>query len=328
MTQDNGDVFTNGIGENETTEKSVSESDKHEADLQDVDVGVIKPREPKHAKTIRVIILVVILLAAMLTAAWMTKRAYLNNDTFDITFYRVGSDKLKSNMRTVVVSDLHMSRFGKDNEDLMDAIERLRPDFITVTGDLNTYGMPGGMEFACHTSAQLVSIAPTYYVMGNHEVDLIIKGNQDLKAALTETGVTLLNNRIVTTVVNGNTVSIGGLTQRYDEREKYAPNFTRDMSNAEGYRILLTHYPQSFIQGLWYEDADLAICGHAHGGQIRLPFLGAMYTPDQGLFPKLTEGMHEFYYMTLVVSRGLGNNFFIPRVNNRPELVVIDMSTY
>lgn len=281
---------------------------------------------PKHfwRRLMYIAVLLVFIVGAFLTV----KSVYMDNDQFDVTFYRVGSDKLKSNMRTVLVSDLHMKQYGKDNAELLDAIRRLNPDFISVAGDINTYGAKNTTEFICEFCTELVKIAPTYYVLGNHEMDEILHNKIDLKARIEETGVILLSNQSIETTINGNAVVIGGLTQRYEEREKYAPHFMEKLLEKQGFRILLTHYPQSFLQGLQDENIDLAMCGHAHGGHIRLPLIGAMYTPDQGLMPKLTEGQHEYEFMNLIISRGLGDSGGLPRINNKPELVVVDMSTY
>ncbi|MFQ8733842.1 MAG: hypothetical protein ACLSAC_27290 [Enterocloster bolteae] len=94
------------------------------------------------------------------------------------------------------------------------------------------------------------------------------------------------------------------------------------------FKLLLVHYPEYFLDGIEDLPIDLALCGHAHGGIIRIPFVGGVYAGEQGFFPELTEGMHELGNSTVIVSRGLGNSHKIPRINNKPELVVIDVNWY
>lgn len=252
----------------------------------------------------------------------------MDNDHFGITFYKVSSSKLSSNMRAVLISDMHMSYYGEENSELLDAVARLNPDFIAVTGDSNTYRTPGGIEYTKKLCESLVQIAPTYYALGNHELEGILYEGGDYKKTIKDTGVILLDNSTVETEINGNAVTLGGLTPIYTQAEQYAAGYLAEFTSKGGYKILLTHYPEGFAQGLQNESIDLAMCGHAHGGLIRLPYVGAIYAPDQGFLPDLTEGVHTYGNLNLVISRGLGVSSAIPRFNNEPELVVVDMCTY
>jgi len=91
------------------------------------------------------------------------------------------------------------------------------------------------------------------------------------------------------------------------------------------YTVLLSHRPELFDV---YADnnIDLVLSGHAHGGQVRLPFIDGLAAPNQGLFPQYSEGVHENNRTKMVVSRGLGNSIFPIRINNRPELVVFTLT--
>jgi hypothetical protein len=99
------------------------------------------------------------------------------------------------------------------------------------------------------------------------------------------------------------------------------------MQSEDGaYTVLLSHRPELF-DAYAANGIDLALCGHAHGGQIRLPLIGGLFVPNQGLSPKYSEGVHEKGQTKMAVSRGLGNSIAPVRINNRPELVVITLST-
>ena len=106
-----------------------------------------------------------------------------------------------------------------------------------------------------------------------------------------------------------------------------------DFAAQSGYKMLLVHYPEYYAEdtgALIGKDIDMALCGHAHGGQVRLPFLGALYTPDQGFLPTLTAGLHQIGDTSLIISRGLGDGKGtpVPRINNPPELVIVDINWF
>lgn len=90
------------------------------------------------------------------------------------------------------------------------------------------------------------------------------------------------------------------------------------------FSILLSHRPEHFADYA-KEGVSLAFCGHAHGGQIVVPKLGALYAPDQGIFPSYTDGIYEHKGCTMVVSRGLGNSRAPQRINNRPQVMVVTL---
>ena len=96
----------------------------------------------------------------------------------------------------------------------------------------------------------------------------------------------------------------------------------------EEFKLFLCHYPDVFKEAMEDYPVDLALCGHAHGGLIKLPGIGALYSNEQGFFPKLTQGCLQLDGSTVVISRGLGNSSKVPRFNNRPELVVVDVDCY
>ena len=119
------------------------------------------------------------------------------------------------------------------------------------------------------------------------------------------------------------------MTQNPTEFDEYGKDFfEKAMSADDNFKLLLTHYPEYFLSKLNAYDIDLAITGHAHGGQVRLPFIGGLYVADQGLFPKLCDGYHEDGNSKFIVSRGLGKSGIVPRINNKPEIVIADISWY
>lgn len=221
------------------------------------------------------------------------------------------------------VSDLHNAEFGKSNEKLLSQLKAASPDIIAVTGDLidsRRHDIPKAMEFI----DSAVDIAPIYYVSGNNEA---WSGQYDeLKERLLEAGVTVLESESTTIEHEGVSLRLLGLSDpdfllRYDKRSLVGSQLNDMVDGSGNYCILLSHRPELF--DIYAEhNIDLVLSGHAHGGQLRIPFVGGLAAPNQGLFPEYTEGLHKMNNTQMIISRGLGNSVFPLRVNNRPELIV------
>lgn len=282
-----------------------------------------KRRKPGAARRFLCALIALALLAAGGWAAW-TKLTDMS--TFGVTFYELQDDKITSDIRIVFLSDLHLSEFGEGNEDMAQAVARLQPDIIAIGGDMNISGNPD-YQPVLTLLAKLTPIANVYYALGNHEYEEYLFGETNLIADIKASGVTLLSNHYVTVEVNGNLIDIGGLNEMSKHFEQYSQKFYTSYMQSQNYRLLLAHDPAYFTDKglLTGEPIDLALCGHRHGGQAIVPFLGGLYFPGAGLFPDMTEGAHDVQGTWVVVSRGLGNSGDLPRVNNPPELVVIDL---
>lgn len=218
------------------------------------------------------------------------------------------------NFRILQISDLHNKNFGKQ---LIKKAKKTSPDIIVITGDLIDANRPNA-EVALNTVKELTDIAPVYFVSGNHEKAL---NYPKVRTLLEGVGAVVLDNETVTINKNGEEIKLIGLLDYYFSR-----NMTRTLKKAikddSGFNILLSHQPD-FMDEYSSYDIELVLSGHEHGGQFRIPFIGGVYSPHQGIFPKLSEGMHEENGTTIIISRGLGNSTFPLRLFNRPELVVI-----
>jgi predicted MPP superfamily phosphohydrolase len=177
---------------------------------------------------------------------------------------------------------------------------------------------------------QLTPIAPTYYAPGNHEwTGAYNNGHKDLIEAIRKTDAVYLENSYKRVKIGTNILYIGGVFgyEKTILETDWSKNML-DKFNAEtGFKLLLCHFPNLFADTLKDYSFDLALCGHAHGGQIRLPFTEGLWCENQGLFPKYTSGLHQMNNTLVCISRGLGNkNHRLPRINNQPELVVVDIN--
>lgn len=224
--------------------------------------------------------------------------------------------------RIAQVSDLHNASFGPDNRTLLDRLRETQPDLIVLTGDLVDAYRPDP-EVSLSFARQAVSIAPTCYVTGNHEARL--SDYASLRAGLKDAGVTVLDNQSVTLERGGASIRLIGLQDpAFLPGDALQPTLDGLCDPSGGYQILLAHRPE-YLELYAACGVDLVFSGHAHGGQFRLPWVGGLFAPGQGLFPTYDGGVYARDNTTLIVSRGLGNSLFPFRVNNRPELVVAEL---
>ena len=269
-----------------------------------------------------ILLILIVLFAAII--AWVI----WDNNRITVTEYTIKDAEIPENFsgyRILQISDLHNVEFGEDNEILLNQISRLHPDMIVITGDLiDSYHTNVDISLAFIREA--VKIAPTYYVFGNHEVR-IPESYTLLKDGMEKAGVVVLDQP-VTLEKDSQTISLLGVADpsamSSDSRyyTQIVGSMLKDVMPEETvYSILLCHRPEVF-DAFVENGIDLAFTGHTHGGQVRIPFLGAIFSPDQGLFPKYDSGLFTEKDTTMIISRGLGNSSFPFRVDCPPEIVV------
>ena len=260
------------------------------------------------------------LMAGAAVAVLATGYCIWQNEDIGISRYTYTSDKVTGNLdglKIVHVSDLHNKEFGKNNERLVSVISKESPDLIIISGDL-VDSRRTDIEAALDFVTQAVEIAPVYYSTGNHEERLDKETYAYLLSSLEEIGANVLENELQTVYFGDDSLCIFG-------KQDGAIAFIGDIYNGtEKLKLMIAHKPQH-IEQYANAGADIVFSGHAHGGQVRIPFIGGVLAPDQGFFPKLSEGAHTFGDTTMFISRGLGNSLCPIRVNNRPELIVVTL---
>lgn len=256
-----------------------------------------------------------------------------DNGRIVVTHYEVKSENLPKEFdgyKIAQVSDLHNDEFGENNKELIAKLQELKPDMIAITGDLldsRRTDVAKAFDFV----EQAVEIAPCYYVTGNHESRR--KEYLELEKKMLEAGVVILRDETTTLQWNGAAITIAGM----DDPCFYLEDDTFEMipreihqvveeltEEKEGFLLLLSHRPELFDIYCQYE-VDVALTGHVHGGQFRIPLLGGVIAPNQGFFPKYDAGLYERGNTSMVLSRGLGQSLIPFRVNNPPELVVVEL---
>lgn len=236
----------------------------------------------------------------------------------------VASDDLPAafdGLRIVQISDLHGKQFGADNENLLEKVAGLQPDVIAITGDL--IDRQEQLDMVPALARGLADIAPTYYVTGNHE--WAVKCVSELKQLLTDCGVRVLTNGYEIWEKDGATLAIAGVDDPNGPADQMTGAELRGGIDAD-YTILLSHRNTVFDYAGW--GYDLTLCGHGHGGIIRIPLLDrGVLSTNRTLFPDCDGGLYEFSDGGFCFeSRGLGSNtvpFHAFRLFNRPDLPVI-----
>ena len=241
----------------------------------------------------------------------------------ETTVYDYTSTKIPEEFegfRIVQISDFHLKQFGTEEEQLIAAVEACAPDIIVMTGDI-VDGEHDDLSPLAQLLAGIHDLAPIYYVSGNHDLasDAVVQYDQMQDLFLTY-GVTDLDDRQETIYRNDAQICLTGVQWRDVYFKDYIPRADQAYFN-----ILLYHCGDLFdlLSGYGY---DLLMAGHIHGGVVRLPFVGGLVNTGGTLFPKYDGGAFENQYMSMVLSRGLGDADF-PRFYNRPELACVELHT-
>ena len=286
----------------------------------------------------RIIVLAVVaavFLALVIWTAW-------GNTALELNTYTVSSNRLPEafdGYRIAHISDLHNAEMGENNEKLLDMLREVEPDIIAITGDLID-SRHTDIEIALQFVSEAMEIAPCYYVPGNHEANLSKTEYERLESGLTDAGVFILHDSEFILEKEGTAISIIGidepncysastsiiLGEEYESKvgSTMDPERIREISTIDSFTVLLSHRPEYFEQYA-EADVDLVLSGHAHGGQFRLPFVGGLVAPNQGLFPKYDAGLYTEENTNMIVSRGIGNSILPFRFNNRPEVILIEL---
>lgn len=277
-----------------------------------------KIRSRKKGITFIVVLLIFIVWLIITNINIQTTLIKINNEDIPKSF-----DKY----RIAVIADLHNKQWSNK---LTKSLDKSKPDIIVIVGDLidsSKTDIDVAMDFVDNA----IKLAPVYYVSGNHEA---WSGQyENLKSLLLKSGVIVLDDEEVLIKNKSDKILMLGLSDpdfykvgapHYESASLIESRLTTIINGYEGYKVLLSHRPEHF-ETYSRLGVDLTISGHAHGGQVRIPFLGGLIAPNQGFMPQYTSGRYTLNEKDMVVSRGLGNSIIPIRFNNMPQLVIIEL---
>lgn len=267
---------------------------------------------------------------------------YLSANAIVVTVYGCESPKIEKPIDLLLLTDMHTHSFQEGNARLLRRVAKEAPDVILIAGDaLNWYSE--SHDYVTNLVERLSRIAPVYFTVGNHDAKYMTQ-SQDygLLDEIEQAGAAALNAGYVDVVVKGQKLRIGGLydfvfnrngmdEEAYRQTEGY--RFLAGFEDTDDFKLLLAHQPNFLLddapEARW--DIDLAVCGHEHGGQVRIPFYGGFYSTHLGWFSPYLDGAHLINGIPTVISRGLGTytkggyRIVPPRFCNIPELVRIEL---
>lgn len=289
----------------------------------------------KNKKRLWLLLAAVLLIGVSLFLVYGTLRAHMLN----VKEQMVVSDQIQTPFEFLVLSDLHSDSFGEDNADLVNVVSSAadQAQFIILAGDLVDDEAPDA-ENVLSLCSKLQEILPVYYFPGNSE--LAREDWNEIQEKLKQMGIPVLDKEAVQLDLNGNPVLLGGL---YDysfalngedtvEPEKMDPetvNFLQEMKDFDGFRLVVSHRPDSFFLNrsgnFW--DMDLVVSGHTHGGQIILPGGQGLWAPDQGWLPQADSGLVYNEDLPIVITAGLSSGKQkLPRWNNPGEVLLVKVN--
>lgn len=279
-------------------------------------------------------ILIILILIVLLSIY-----VYKESTGYIIHHYKVHTDKtLKDDIKIAFISDLHNYEYGKDNCNIYNDIENYNPDFVVFAGDMITackdikFDFTSTLQFIENLSKRW----PVYYGVGNHEDRLRRKKeyfsdlSDKFNDILNEIGTPLLIDKKIT--IDDLNIDIYGLNLDHEYYRKFITKHLPDdyLNEKLGdvdknrFSILLAHNPEHFDKySEW--NPDLVLSGHVHGGIIRLPLLGGVISPALKLFPKYDGGEFNKNNTKMILSRGAGTHTVPVRVNNKAEIIFIDI---
>lgn len=268
-------------------------------------------------------IIIIVILMIIIWVVW-------TNTNFTTTHYKINNGKIPdafSGYKIAEIADLHNHKWG---DRIIKALEKEKPDIIVITGDF-VDSSHTDFQVALDFVEKAKKIAPIYYVTGNHEA--WIENYSELEKKLYNEGVHMMDDTKVWLEKDSEKINLIGVqdpdfVERYTGegiKEEVVKTKLQPLLDENHYNIVLCHRPELFHEYVAV-GADLVLTGHAHGGQVRIPFVGGLVAPNQGFFPKYTEGVHHKDKTDMVVSRGLGNSIIPVRINNMPELVIVELN--
>ena len=260
---------------------------------------------------------------------------YITSKDLTVSHYQL-SLVINESIRIVQITDLHNTEFGENNCELIDLVKEQEPDLIFMSGDMLNRD-DENMDIVMNLISSLSKTTPVYFGFGNHEYNWEKIWKRSIRYEAEAAGAVVVNNDYVDIDFKGSLLRIGGYMGYYRQPHMFNSNiyvknkeiaFADDFENTDRIKLLINHIPTQWVDWHYINKYEInaVFCGHYHGGMIRIPFVDrGVFAPYIGWFPKYTKGMFTGDKATCILSAGLGTEHSVPRINNPPEITVVDL---
>ena len=281
--------------------------------------------DKKHNRRRRILIIIGVLLIVIISEFF---RSNLYISVEEIDYLNKDIPKAFNNVKIVQISDYH-NHGGSYDDRLIDKIKQESPDYIFITGDIAD-SIKTDIDKANSFLQRISAVAECYLVWGNHDHRLAAEDLNKMRSCCKKYGITVLENEFTTLTREGQSILLVGSDAAPDTGK--GPELMRTLPSGEKFVMWLHHFPEDFEKIVTESEkrgskVDLLFCGHAHGGLIGVPFVGGLYAPGQGMFPKYTSGRYNIDDSIMLVSRGVGNSGWSLRWANSFHLVVCTLKS-
>lgn len=293
----------------------------------------MKREVKKRGRRLRILLIVLAVLLALTGAELL-----YSNYALTVSRYTVSSEKVTGSFRIVFLSDLHGREFGENNSRLLRKIEAEQPDLICMVGDIfNSDAEEAEIAAMCALIRSASEIAPVYFCLGNHEATYLESHGEGLLAQITASGAVLLDNRYEDLEIHGTKIRLCGYTGWYrtphfgdadGKEQQRILEFASDFENTSRFKLLLNHIPTNWLDWRYIDKypSDLVLCGHYHGGVIRIPIIEqGLFAPYVGSFPPYSKGQFAGSKASCILTTGLAGSYGLPRFFNPPEICSVDI---
>lgn len=275
----------------------------------------------KRHRTCKTVLLVFALLLLLTAGLVLDSKYHLQLTEYDLSFRSLPESF--DGCKVLQLSDLHGMSFGPENRRLVELVRQQEPDIIVLTGDIA--GKDGTLDKVEPLLAGIEGLAPAYYVNGNHEwADGCV---EEIEKLMESRGVTCLSNEIELLYRGEDSIAIVGAEDpngRADMMTPWELSLRLGELYSDHFSLWLAHR-NDYIKMYGDIGTDLILCGHAHGGIVRLPFVGGLLNVNRSIGAEYESGVYTTGHYRMIVSRGLGNSIPIPRFLNRPEIVAVTL---
>ncbi|MBI5023220.1 MAG: metallophosphoesterase [Candidatus Magasanikbacteria bacterium] len=266
-----------------------------------------------------------------LSIAGLIYSGYIEPQWIKIREQKIETNKLNEEVKVAVIGDWHFRPFKGENfaKRAIAKVAELKPDLILMTGDFLFFDDLPDFENDLRALGGLAKIAPTYTVLGNHDYGIVFPdesflytdSHREITKILEDSGIHVLSDEQKKVTIKGEEIILAGFDE-YWRKVRYPEKTTKGLDKISALKIGISHHPDIAFEKV-AENLDLVVAGHTHGGQVRLPLIGAIGDAES-LMAKDDYGKYLPNHQPQIFNTvGIGESGPHLRFWNRPEIALL-----